>query len=79
MSRDQKPGKMRVVGSASAVPARRRNDGVPADQLGTPANAIAASASTTAATSKKPSLILVVLFLAGSAVGGAAIPFLGII
>ena len=79
MSRDQKPGKMRVVAGASATQARRREDAAIDGQAETPVLATGAAAVTPAAKSGKSSALLVILFLAGCAVGGAALPFLGVI
>jgi len=79
MSYDQKPAKVRVVRGASApattdTPQRRRTDPVPAGTAG--AGATAAKA---AGASRFPTLLVLTLFILGCAVGGAALPLLGII
>jgi hypothetical protein len=101
MSHDQKPGKMRVVGSSAPTPQRRRNDaagnatggatsgaaggaiapgtaGVVAGAAGTD-SALAAGTGTATAQRGKPVLMLGLVFIAGGAIGGAALPLLGIV
>ena len=92
MSHDQKPGKMRVVGSSAAVapaPQRRRTDGASATAVATGVSGTAvpaaggapgaAAAGLAAATSgnRRPVMLLGLLFVAGCAIGGAALPLLG--
>ena len=84
MSHDQKPGKVRVVGNAAAVPQRRRNDVVidaPASPAspGAAGSPAAAAASRAGATAGGRQVLLAVLFVIGCAIGGAALPLLGIL
>ena len=93
MSHDQKPGKMRVVGSsAAAAPQRRRGDtgsdaggaivAGAAGGAGSAAgagSALVAGEAMAAAPSGKLGMMPVMLFIAGCAIGGAALPLLGII
>lgn len=74
MSHDQKPGKLRVVGQAS--PGRRRTDVVVASAAALPTTIDAPAADRAA---KKPVLLLSLLFVAGCALGGAALPLLGLV
>ena len=92
MSRDQRPGKMRVVGSGGSAQQRRRNDLAPqagtgtsvgatgpASAAGTPAGLAAKGRAAPAAKSGKPVMLLALLFVVGCAVGGAALPLLGVL
>lgn len=77
MSSDQRPGKVRVFSSGvdSDQPKRRRGDVADAVTK----IAVALPAPATGPLTAKPSLRLVALFLLGSAVGGAAIAWFGLI
>lgn len=79
MSHDQKPGKMRVVGSSAS---RRRGDVVPAaagaaGAAGTAAGAVIANAPV--APARMSPVLLIIMFVIGCALGGAALPFLGVL
>ena len=70
MSHDRKPGKMRLVGTAGAPTRRREDAGVVAIALVAPdGNAIAPDAAP-----KSSGRLLTALFVAGCALGGAALP-----
>jgi hypothetical protein len=74
MSRDQKPGKMRVVGGTQAAPVAEVPSGV--DRR---AAAPAGAAPDSAADAGAESLLLpVILFLIACAIGGAAVALLGV-
>lgn len=77
MSHDQKPGRMRVVSNAAAAPQRRRDDGAEPAAVTAASAASPAGAPALAAPQGKPVKLLVLLFIAGCAVGGAALPLLG--
>ena len=94
MSYDQKPGKMRVVGSSSAAPQRRRGDGAAgvagaAGSAGVAAGALASTSAgvpggtaangTATEQGSKPVLLMGLIFIAGCAIGGVALPLLGVI
>ena len=93
MSHDQKPGKMRVVGTSTAVAnnaQRRRGDAMGGADVAPAAgaagaNAVAPAAAgtpnaavTAAATSRAP-MLLAGLFIAGCAIGGVTLPLLGVL
>lgn len=75
VSRDQKPGKFKLVGSAAPTPARRAGDKV--------ARPSAAASATLAAASNAPSASarwgMALLFLATSAAGGAGAVLFGLV
>lgn len=74
MSRDQRPGKMRVVGEATAPV-----EAVPAVAGAASGGALApAGAAPAAAPSGKLPLLGILLFLVGCAAGGAALTALGV-
>lgn len=75
MSHDQKPGRLRVVSNAASAPQRRRGDAASDAQqdVAGPATAPVATSS------RKPALLLAMLFIVGCAAGGAALPFTGLI
>lgn len=82
MSRDQRPGRVRVFSSdgAAPTPMRRRTDRMPEladEELDVPAPSAAAVVTPTPADSLSWRL-LAVLFLGGCALGGAAIAALGL-
>ena len=73
MSQDRKPGKVRVVGTAT--PDRRRTD--PVTITVEPA-AVSIDAPAAEASGGKGTLLLSALFVAGCAAGGAGMTALGI-
>lgn len=79
MSKDQTPARMRVVSGDSAENRRRladiANDGVAANAAG-PESTLP-DVSNRAEKAGKSMAILAVLFIAGCAIGGAALPLLG--
>ena len=68
MSHDRKPGKMRLVGAASA-PERRLNEAEPSAPSSTVSEMIVPAAAP-----KSSGRLLAALFVAGCALGGAALP-----
>jgi hypothetical protein len=78
MSQDQRPGKMRVVGHGT--PQRRRGDKVAAPVEGADIAATAGpSADLAEPIRSKANILLTLLFILGCALGGAALPLLGIL
>ena len=78
MSHDQKPGKVRVVANAASAAGRRRDDGH-SEGYGPssmPADADAAGEIADPSVAKRPAFLLPLLFVAGCAIGGAALPLL---
>lgn len=77
MSHDQKPGKMRVVGNSASK--RRRGDVDPfaAGVAGRAPGTVVAGGSV--APAKKSPVLLIAVFVIGCAIGGAALPFLGVL
>lgn len=75
MSHDQKPAKMRVVGNSMG---RRRGDMVPAPAAVAPPP-VRTGATEASGTARKPILVLAGLFVLGCALGGAALPLLGVL
>ena len=82
MSNDQKPARMRVVsgGAAAAAPQRRLSDAAGAGGVAAPVPAKAAGAPAAASSARTGKLVavLAILFVAGCAIGGAALPLLGL-
>ena len=73
MSQDQRPGKLRVVGSISVVP-ERRGDKLAADALtSTDADVDAAAGGAGLGT-----VLTATIFLSGCILGGAALLLLGV-
>ena len=83
MSQDLKPGRMRVVSggnnAAAPVPQRRRGDGATAVTVENESSHAAAAAGAVPARNGKTGLMLAILFLASCAIGGAALPLLGVL
>lgn len=76
MSRDQKPGKFKLVGATAPNPGRRRDDKVAAPA---PAAGSANAADPAAEVSRSGGLLPVILFLIASALGGAGAVFFGLV
>lgn len=74
MSHDQKPGKVRVVGGASAS-TRRRDDATTVGDA-TPTSAAVAEDAAIPMPAKTGGRLLAMLFVAGCAIGGAGLPLL---
>lgn len=76
MSRDQKPGKVRVVGGGAvggSVPLRRRSDDAPAADELVSAMPVAEEGGEEP---RKANRLLPMLFVSGCAIGGAALPLM---
>ncbi|ARS28955.1 hypothetical protein [Sphingomonas sp. KC8] len=79
MSRDQRPGRVRVVSQdrSTATPRRRREDMNPA-AAASPAPGVGKAGGQPTASSGFPLLALAVLFIVGCGVGGALIAAFGL-
>lgn len=77
MSRDQKPGKVKLVGVAAPNPGRRRDDQLPG-QAATGSGDAPAHASEVRVNGGS-GMLLALLFLLCCAIGGAAAVFFGLV
>lgn len=71
MSRDQRPGKIKLV--SGKVPMRRRSDRAPAADDAQERQIAQQVAATKAPTADRSKLVMAILFLSGCALGGAGL------
>ena len=76
MSRDQRPGKLKLVGSGTTVPARRRGDRVP---VARPAVSSAPAVKSEPVRRRASGLLLSLLFLVAAGAAGTGVALLGTI
>ena len=73
MSRDQRPGKLKLVGSGTTVPLRRRGDRAPAAR---PAVSTAPGAKPAPVRREASGLLMSILFLLAAGAAGAGVALL---
>lgn len=81
MSRDQKPGKLRVVGNGGSAPAAavdRRESAATAVGSATEGSASAPASAAPGGDGVTAVLLPLILFLLACAIGGAAVAYLGL-
>lgn len=79
MSRDQKPGKFKLVGVAATNPGRRRDDRQSEQVLVATALESAADPAGDAQADKRHGLFQIMLFVLCSAIGAAGTVYLGLV
>jgi len=79
MSRDQKPGKFKLVGNAKPNPGRRVEDQLAGAQDGGSGAVTGPAATGINESARRPGLLAPLLFLIGCAGGGAGVVWLGLV